>query len=319
MSTVVPASPWIHRLAWLTAIVALLPISIGAVVTTVGAGMAFADWPTSDGHGMLAYPWLQSTGDKFLEHGHRLAGMLIGLMTLGLAAAAFSWECRPAVRTLVGLILGGVILQGLLGGSRVIQNEQILALLHGQFAAWLFSLMGLLVAMTGRGWQAPEPLAHGSRGLSVFLTGIVLVVVLLAQYLLGGLLRHLGSATAWLVHPWFAVAVVLVAAVFCVLAQRTGSTPIVHAGWWVVGFVIAQALLGMATWAVRYGYPQWDIVAVQNSSLQVAIRSFHKVLGLLTLMTAVVSVVRCYRILPAVRSMNVASTLSPASLAGSAT
>ncbi len=61
----------------------LLPISVGAVVTTVDAGMAFADWPTSDGHGMLAYPWLKSTGDKFLEHGHRLAGMLIGVMSLG--------------------------------------------------------------------------------------------------------------------------------------------------------------------------------------------------------------------------------------------
>ncbi len=316
MSTVVPESPWLHRLAWATAIVALLPISIGAVVTTVDAGMAFADWPTSDGHGMLAYPWLRSTGDKFLEHGHRLAGMLIGLMTLGLAAAAFSWNCRPGVRTLVGLILVGVILQGLLGGSRVIQNERVLALLHGQFAAWLFSLMGLLVAMTGAKWQHTPSVADTSRSGTVFVAGIVLVVVLLAQYLLGGLLRHLGSATAWLIHPWFAVAVVIVAAVFCVLAQRTGSRSIVHAGRWVVGFVVAQALLGMATWAVRYGYPQWDMVAVQNSSLQVAIRSFHKVLGLMTLMTAVVSLVRCYRALPNSLSVTVPTPLSHSSLAG---
>ncbi len=53
----------------------------------------------------------------------------------------------------MGLILAGVVLQGLLGGSRVIQNERVLAMLHGQFAAWVFSLMGLLVAMTGRQWQ----------------------------------------------------------------------------------------------------------------------------------------------------------------------
>lgn len=317
MSTVVAESPWIHRLAWLTAIVALLPISIGAVVTTVDAGMAFADWPTSDGHGMLAYPWLKSTGDKFLEHGHRLAGMLIGLMTLGLAAAAFAWECRPAVRTLVGMILAGVILQGLLGGSRVIQNERVLALLHGQFAAWLFSLMGLLVAMTGKKWQTASPMANASRGWSVFFAGIAMVVVLLAQYLLGGLLRHLGSAAAWLIHPWFAVAVVVVAVAFCVFAQRTGAAQIVHAGRWVIGFVIAQALLGMATWAVKYGYPQWDIVAVQNSSLQVAVRSFHKVLGLMTLMTAVVAVVRCYRALPISLSVNVTSSMSHPSLVGS--
>src|SRR5262249_6898084 len=73
---------WSFRLALLMAAIALLPIGLGAVVTTVEAGMAFADWPTSDGYDMLWYPWLTSTGDKFLEHGHRLAGMLIGIVSL---------------------------------------------------------------------------------------------------------------------------------------------------------------------------------------------------------------------------------------------
>lgn len=318
MHTVVSESPWINRLAWMTAIGALLPISIGAVVTTVDAGMAFADWPTSDGHGMLAYPWLKSTGDKFLEHGHRLAGMLIGLMSLGLAAAAFTWECRPAVRTLVGMILGGVILQGLLGGSRVVQNERVLALMHGQFAAWIFSLMGLLVAMTGRRWQSETAGLDVSRHWTALYAGIALVIVLLAQYLLGGLLRHLGTAEAWLIHPWFAIAVVVAAVVFSVIAQRTGAPQLARAGRWVMGFVVAQALLGVATWGVKYGFPQWDIVAVQNSSLQVAIRSFHKVLGLLTLMTAFVALVRCYRVLPVSLSTSVPRSMTHSTLVGSA-
>ena len=318
MQTVASESPWINRLAWATALIALLPISIGAVVTTVDAGMAFADWPTSDGHGMLAYPWLKSTGDKFLEHGHRLAGMLIGVMSLGLAAVAFTWECRSSVRMLVGMILAGVILQGLLGGSRVIQNERVLALMHGQFAAWVFSLMGLLVAMTGRYWEPAPKVSDSSRSWTTFLSGMVLVVVLLTQYLLGGMLRHLGDANAWLIHPWFAMVVAIAAVVFCVLAQRTGEVTLARAGRWVVGFVVAQALLGIATWGVKYGFPQWDIVAVQNSSLQVAIRSFHKVLGLMTLMTAFVAAVRCYRALPASNLVSVSSPMTP-SLAGSAT
>lgn len=319
MQTARVESPWIHRLAWATALIALLPISVGAVVTTVDAGMAFADWPTSDGHGMLAYPWLKSTGDKFLEHGHRLAGMLIGVMTLGLAAAALSWECRPAVRTLVGLILAGVVLQGLLGGSRVVQNERVLALMHGQFAAWIFSLMGLLVAMTGRHWESVVPLAQPSRSWTAFASSVVLLLVLLAQYLLGGLLRHLGDSTAWLIHPWFAVAVVVAAVVFCWCAQRTGAVTLARAGRWVVGLVLAQAILGLATWGVKYGFPQWDMVAVQNSSLQVAIRSFHKVLGLLTLMTTVVAVVRCSRALPRPLTLPVTQSLTSPPLAGSAT
>src|SRR5689334_6182088 len=88
---------WSFRLALLMALLALLPISVGAVVTTVEAGMAFADWPGSDGHNMLLYPWLKSSGDKFLEHGHRLAGMLIGIVSLLFTAWAFAADRRPAV------------------------------------------------------------------------------------------------------------------------------------------------------------------------------------------------------------------------------
>ena len=46
--------PWLHRYAALTAATALLlPILMGALVTTLDAGMAFPDYPTSDGHNMF--------------------------------------------------------------------------------------------------------------------------------------------------------------------------------------------------------------------------------------------------------------------------
>ena len=123
-------NPWLHRLAWLTAMVALLPISVGAVVTTVDAGMAFADWPTSHGQGMLAFPWWQSQGDEFLEHGHRLAGMLTGLVSLVLTAVAFFTPAKSSERAVVTGILAGVIVQGLLGGWRVLADERVIAMLQ---------------------------------------------------------------------------------------------------------------------------------------------------------------------------------------------
>jgi len=43
-----------------------LPILAGALVTTTDAGMAFAIGPSSDGHNMFLYPWLNSVGEKFL-------------------------------------------------------------------------------------------------------------------------------------------------------------------------------------------------------------------------------------------------------------
>ncbi|VAX40891.1 Heme A synthase, cytochrome oxidase biogenesis protein Cox15-CtaA, partial [hydrothermal vent metagenome] len=113
--TSVKYQPVLYRYAIATTFVALLAMGIGALVTTKNAGMAFRDWPNSDGHNMLLYPWLKSAGDKFLEHGHRLAGMLIGLFSIGLVAM-LSWkESRPKVRLAGWMILGAVIVQGLLG------------------------------------------------------------------------------------------------------------------------------------------------------------------------------------------------------------
>jgi cytochrome c oxidase assembly protein subunit 15 len=288
---------WLHRLAWLTAATALvLPIATGSVVTTVDAGMAFADWLTSDGHFMLVYPWLKSTGDKFIEHGHRLAGVTIGLVTLALAAYTFAASRRRDVQIVVGAILVGVIAQGVLGGQRVIQDERVLALVHGDFAACVFSLMGLLVAMTGRVWTEPQLAGDSSRSRTVLVCAIVTFVLLALQYVLGGMLRHLGSSHAWLVHPWFAIVVVVAGIAFFVAAQRTGSPVLSRAATWVIALVVLQTLLGVATWGVRYGFPQWDIVAVQQSPVQIAIRSLHKVTGLVTFMAAFVAVVRCARI-----------------------
>src|SRR5579871_3090818 len=114
-----PCSRWLHRLAVLTACVALVPVLMGALVTTKDAGMAFRDWPTSDGQNMFLYPWLKAAGDKFLEHGHRLAGILIGITSIALAAVAWNVERRQWVVWLVSGVLVAVIAQGILGGIRV--------------------------------------------------------------------------------------------------------------------------------------------------------------------------------------------------------
>jgi heme a synthase len=304
-----PTSPWLHRLAWLTAIIALLPISVGAVVTTVDAGMAFADWPTSHGQGMFAFPWWQSHGDEFLEHGHRLAGALTGFVTLILTATAFMTPSRPAVRGVVIGILLGVIVQGLIGGARVLSDERAVALLHAIFAPIVFSLMAVLIVMTGRGWDATAG-ALTTTGSGPFMAMLLLLITLSVQYLLGGLLRHLGLAQAWLIHPWFALAVLCAAAIVWRVLANTGVATLRTAGRWVLVCVLAQGVLGLVTWGVRYGFPDWGIIAVQQSLTQVAVRSLHKVLGLLTFMLTVVALARVWQAYP-VRGT---TSQSPASL-----
>lgn len=262
------------------AVLALLPISVGAVVTTVEAGMAFADWPSSDGYNMVTYPWLKSTGDQFLEHGHRLAGMLIGIVSLVFAGWAFLQDRRPIIRWCAAIVLMGVIAQGILGGLRVRMNQDELAMLHGNFAAWVFTAMCVTVIASGNSACAISDRARPSFGLLIG-AGIAFVTVFV-QYVLGGRLRHLGASDAWLIHPWFAIAVVMSVLMMHVLAGRQNLPWIQTTTQIAVWLVVAQAVLGIFTWGAKFGFPDWEILAVRQSPLQIALSSLHQVVGLLT-------------------------------------
>jgi cytochrome c oxidase assembly protein subunit 15 len=289
-------SVWLHRFAWLTAaLTLLLPVTTGAIVTTLKAGMVFSDWPSSDGHNMLAYPWLNAARDEFVEHGHRLAGMAIGILTLILVVTAWYLDRRPVVRSVATAIFAGVFAQGMLGGARVLMDEQVLALLHGDFAALVFSLMAILILITGRGWEQRSRLQSLALSQRVSTAAVILWATLLLQYVLGGLLRHLrerdGFGWAWMVHPWFAI-VVLLATVFFVFAIRgCGSTWLRRCAISLATLTVVQSLLGLAAWYVKYGVPSWGVVAQQDSVPQIIICSLHKVVGLTTLMVGVLAVV----------------------------
>ena len=61
---------------------------IGELVTSTDAGMAVPDWPTTYGYNPFLYPWAtwwHGPWDVFIEHGHRLFGAAVGMVTIGLA------------------------------------------------------------------------------------------------------------------------------------------------------------------------------------------------------------------------------------------
>ncbi len=294
-----PASRWLHRFAWLTAtLTLLLPVTTGAVVTTLKAGMAFADWPSSDGYNMLAYPWLSSARDQFIEHGHRLSGLTIGLLSIALATFTLFVERRRPARWLALAIFGSVFVQGMLGGARVLMDEQTMALIHGDFAAGVFSLMCVFVLMTSSGWESRVRLMGRASGRGVWWLAVAVLTSVIIQYFLGGVLRHLGQSWAWMLHPWFALVPVLLAPLFAVAARRSGSVLLIRGANLLLILIVTQALLGLATWYVRFGVPSWGVVAEHNSMAQIVVCSLHKVVGMLTLMMSVMNMVCANSIQP---------------------
>ncbi len=308
--------PWLHRLAVMTAAVALLPIVIGAVVTTLDAGMAFPDWPSSDGQGMFAYPWLKSAGDKFVEHGHRLAGILIGLFSIGLTVAVWSVEKRTLVRVAGTLVLLCVIAQGLLGGARVLANDPRIAMLHGVFAAWVFTLMASVALFTSRSWLLAPQQFETSDLRSLKPLAVMTPLVIFAQYLLGGVLRHLGSGLYE--HLGFAVVVLLFVIMTAIAARRSGISWLKRVAYLLLSLVLIQAALGGASWMTKYGLASAGYVAIQHSTAQVVVRTAHTVVGMLVFMTSVVYALQVFR-LDAMRTGRVEAASEPSGLSGALT
>jgi len=286
--------PWLHRLAVFTATVALLlPITVGALVTTFDAGMAFRDWPSSDGHNMILYPWLNSVGDKFLEHGHRLAGMLVGVISIGLAAALWFGESRRWVRYLGVAVLLCVIGQGLLGGRRVVVDARGLAMVHGLFASWVFALMSCVAVVTSHNWFESDKFKTDDWNLGTGISAITAVVAIQLQFILGGLLRHLGLAVYE--HIGFALLVMLAAMWLWVGAYTSGVKWLRRNAWALIACVMLQVTLGVITFVAKYGFG--DYVAQQGSPLQIWSRTGHTVLGMLVWMLSVVYLLRVMRIM----------------------
>ena len=103
-------------LAW-----AVVVFQAGGFTTSIGAGMAFLDWPLSNGS-VNPPGWLTDL-DMFAEHSHRLAAAKFGLL-LGVVAVAHGFrEPRRGVRLAAYALAGLVVFQGLLGGARVMLDQ----------------------------------------------------------------------------------------------------------------------------------------------------------------------------------------------------
>jgi cytochrome c oxidase assembly protein subunit 15 len=169
----------------------LFLIAAGGFVTANRAGLAVPDWPRSFGYNMFLFPLsiMQKDSGKFFEHAHRLMGSLVGLTTFALALYLTFTDRRLWIKLLAWSIFIGVGIQGIMGGLRVTDKSETLAILHGAFAQLVFAAMATLVVVTARRFhtlpRANAPAATTDRTLTASL-----LLTLLIQLVLGTILRH---------------------------------------------------------------------------------------------------------------------------------
>jgi len=196
MSTAASDNKGLGAFAILTAFAALVLISLGGLVTSHGAGLAVPDWPTTYGYNMFLFPVSRWVGGIFFEHTHRLMASVVGLLTAVLAIWLWVREPRRWVRRLGVIAFLAVLLQGLLGGLRVVWLKDQIGIFHAILAQLFFILLCAIALFCSRWWRnglAGRPFADraGLRGLILLTTAVVF-----CQLVVGATMRqqHAGLA-----------------------------------------------------------------------------------------------------------------------------
>lgn len=201
-------------LAWFAALGSMwvfVLVTLGAFTTSIGAGMAFPDWPLSNGS-VNPDGWLTDIS-MFAEHSHRLSGTTMGLLTIGLAVWLYRREERAWLRRLGWWSLGIVIVQGLIGGKRVLLDSlavpgfdmtlgQMLRIPHGILAQIFVCLLFAIAAGLSRWWTETPATSIGTSAAQTRRWGRWCVALLIVQLGIAAAMRHNHAGLAIPTFPW---------------------------------------------------------------------------------------------------------------------
>jgi heme a synthase len=239
----------------------------------------------------------------------------VGLLTIALALVLWLRERRSWLRWLGVAALLLVILQGVIGGLRVVLLENVLAIVHAALAQLFFALTVSLAIFTSREWdcgssEAPNPpfiplsqrgkegdfaLFDGARlaRLCAITTGLIYF-----QAVFGAVLRHTGER---LDAHLFLAALVMLHVVFILLrvmkfhADRpTMTRPARLLG----ALLLFQFVLGLVSYLGKFT----SILGLAPEIL-VILTTTHLVTGALMLATSLLLTLRAYRELAAAKPL----------------
>ncbi|RKU32088.1 hypothetical protein C6497_00175 [Candidatus Poribacteria bacterium] len=299
MNNQIHYSPWLNRIAVLTAGATFLLIIIGGVVTSTESGLAVPDWPTTFGYNMFLYPLSEMVGGILYEHSHRLMGSIVGLLTITLLVMLLAIDTRKWLKWLGLVALIAVIIQGVLGGLRVTELSITLAILHACLAQAFFALLCGISWFTSRKWFtntiSTENVDNSQNTKRLQRLSLLTTCFIFIQLIFGALLRHIGStlsSTLLLyvligVHIFLALMITLhiflfIRRFFSVGSESheiSGRLPLL-----LLGLVGIQVILGIGAYLTRLTF----IGETISSVLTDLITTSHVAVGALMLVSSFV-------------------------------
>jgi cytochrome c oxidase assembly protein subunit 15 len=206
---------WLHRFATFVAAVTFVLILAGGLVTTTGAGLAVRDWPTTQGHSVLAFPWTGWVGLVAYQQAHRLAALATGALAAVLTAWIWRAERRRWVKGVAAFGCSAIVLQAIVGGMTVLLRlPALVSTLHAALANLFFATTTTLALVTSAGWLSgylrgarpasaggePDPEVASANAVArdrlLRRLAIWTAVAVYVEILLGAGMRHAGAGLA---------------------------------------------------------------------------------------------------------------------------
>ncbi len=281
------ANVWLHRYAVLLVVSTLFLVMAGASVTSNDAGLSVPDWPLS--YGKVMPPM---TGGIFYEHGHRMVATAVGLMTIVLAAWLWRSDERRWMKWLGLAALGGVIVQGVLGGMTVIfLLPRPVSIAHACLAQLFFSTTVAIALFTSPGWRRGAQVVEDAGTPSLRALAVCVPLALLCQLALGAAYRHrLTGLIPHVVGALVVAGIVLIVAMF-VLAQFGSHRALKKPAQALAGVTLVQVFLGIAAYMSRISY----VETARPEPVMVLFTVLHVAVGAMTLASGVVLAIQVLR------------------------
>lgn len=311
-----PLRPWAHRLAWLVVLITLIMLVAGGATTTMKSGDSEPDWSFRFWEWFRAWSGLgKGREGPFYELSHRQVGTVLGFMMLWLLGFLWRSEPRRWVRLSGVLAFVLMILQGILGGVRVLmlnrpeyeswanalggldQARILSSMVHAALGYALFSFLCSIAWATSA--ELPgAPIKDGSTRLGELRNAVVWVIgAIFVQLILGAWVRHAGLGIPLvLLHVLGALPVALLAVYLAVKARETRDVApqADTSAFRLLVLVQIQVLLGIATYVLFAFASAQGFQGGGWVSLDPWVRTAHQVLGAVILAYAVVTALRVF-------------------------
>jgi len=216
------------------------------------------------------------------------------------------------MRYFVLAVLGGVILEGLLGGTRLLFDSRVLGMIHAGVSPAILAACVAASAFSSRWWRKGPDIRLADSPARLHVHARLASIVIYAQVLIGVFLRHVPLGTSpysfrigVFLHLFAAATAV---GFTLIVAWRVWRSPASHKllrvpAFGLCVFVLCQSALGCATWVVNHYWPSWaaDFAITANygtivaqGRLQTLATTAHVANGSLILATSVLLALRSY-------------------------